>query len=54
MSGYFQIALEEENQNFTAFISPLGPYKWKSFPMGLASAPGVFQNLMELVFPGLS
>ena len=52
--GYFQMALEEESQNVTAFITPLGLYKWKRLPMGLASAPGAFQNLMELVFAGLS
>ena len=41
------MALEEESQNLTAFKKPLGLYKWKRLPMGLASAPGVFQNLQE-------
>ena len=27
LSGYFQMALEEESQNVTAFITPLGLYK---------------------------
>ena len=54
LSGYFQMAHEEESQNVTAFITPLGLYMWKRLPMGLASAPGVFQNLMELIFAGLS
>ena len=53
-SGYFQMALKDESQNLTAFITPMGLYKWKRLPMGLASAPGAFQNLMELVFSGLS
>ena len=44
------MTLEEESQNVTAFITPLGLYKWKRFPMGLASASGDFQNLMELIF----
>ena len=48
------MAIEEESQNLTAFITPLGLYKWKRLPMGLASAPGAFQNLMELFFAGLS
>ena len=48
------MALEEESQNVTAFITPLGLYKWKKLPMGLASAPGAFQNLMESIFAGLS
>ena len=54
LSGYFQLALEEESQNVTAYITPLGLYKWKRLPMGLASAPGAFQNLMKLTFAGLS
>ena len=54
LSGYFQMALEEESQNVTVFITPLGLYKWKRLPMGLASAPGAFKNLMELIFAGLS
>ena len=54
LSGYFQRALEEESQNVTTFITPLGLYKLKRLPMGLVSAPGAFQNLMELIFAGLS
>ena len=54
LSGYFQMAIEEESQSLTAFITPLGLYKWKRQPMGLASAAGAFQNLMELIFAGLS
>ena len=48
------MALEEESQNVTIFITTLGLYKWMRFPMGLASAPGAFQNLMKLIFAGLS
>ena len=53
-SGCFQMALDEESQNVTAFVSPMGLYEWKTLHMGLASAPGVFQNLMELIKAGLS
>ena len=53
-SGYFQMALDEESQNVTAFVTPMGLYKWKRIPIGLASAPGAFQNLMELIMSGLS
>ena len=48
------MALNEELQNATAFVTPLGLYKWKSLPMGLASAPEAFQNLMEMIMAGLS
>ena len=53
-SGYFQMALDEESQNVTAVVTPMGFYKWKRLPMGLASAPEAFQNLMELIMSGLS
>ena len=32
----------------------MGLYKRKRLSMGLASAPGAFQNLMELIMSGLS
>ena len=53
-SGYFQMALDEESQKVTVFVTSMGLYKWKILPMGLASAPGAFQNLLELIVPGLS
>ena len=53
-SGYFQMAFDEESQNVTAFVTPMGLYKWKKLPMGLASATGAFQNLMEMIMSGLS
>ena len=53
-SGYFQLALDEESQNVTAFVTPMGLYKWKRLTMGLASAPGALQILMELIMAGLS
>ena len=48
------MALQDESQNVTAFTTPLGLYKEKRLPMGLASARGAFQNLMELFFAALS
>ena len=54
LSGYFQMRPVEESQNLIAFITPLGLFKWKRLSMGVASSPGSFQNLMELIFAGLS
>ena len=48
------MAIEEESQKITAFITPLGLYNWKRLAMGLASAPGAFENLMKLFFAGLT
>ena len=53
LSEYIQRALEEMSQNLTAFIKPLGMYNWKILSIGLASAPGAFQNLNELILAGL-
>ena len=47
------MALDEESQNMTAFVIPMGLYKWKRLPVGLASAPEAFQNLMVLIMAGL-
>ena len=47
------MALDEESQNMTAFVTPMGLYKWKRLPVGLGSAPGAFQNLMVLIMAGL-
>ena len=48
------MAIEEESQKLTAFITPLGLYNWTRLHMRLPSAPGAFQNVMELIFAGLS
>ena len=37
-----------------AFIIPVGHYNWKRLSLGVASAPGAFENLKELVFSGLA
>ena len=38
----------------TDVVTPMGLYKWKTLPMGFASAPGAFQNMMELIMAALS
>ena len=48
------MVLDGDSQNFTAFIMNFGLYKRKRQPISLASAPGAFQNLMELILSGLS
>ena len=53
-SGYFQLALDQESQNVTGFVTSMGLNKWKRLPMGLASVPGAFQYLTELTMAGLS
>lgn len=46
-SGYFQIAVEPEDRDKTAFVSPLGCHRFKRMPMGLRNSGATFQRLMD-------
>ena len=52
--GFYQLPLKTKSQDYTAFSTPFGSFKWLVMPMGLAGSPPVFQPLMEKVLVGLT
>lgn len=53
LSGYHQIAVDEESRHLTAFVTPGGHYEYKRVPFGLTNAPAVFMRLMQKVLQPL-
>jgi len=52
-SGYWQVELEEEAKERSAFVTRSGLWEWQVLPFGLTSAPSTFERLMETVLRGL-
>ncbi|KAL6471730.1 hypothetical protein MHYP_G00203800 [Metynnis hypsauchen] len=52
-SGYWQVELEPQDREKTAFTTGHALYHFKVMPTGLTNAPPTFQRLMELVLRGL-
>ena len=52
-SGYWQIEVDPNDRQKTAFASRSGLYQFKVMPFGLTNAPGTLKSLMEKVLKGL-
>ena len=52
-SGFWQVKMEEESAEKTAFVTHCGSYQFNVMPFGLVNAPSMFQRLMETVMSGL-
>ena len=51
--GYFQLALHENSQPLTCFITPFGTYMYKRLPMGICAAPELYQRAMSELFSNI-
>jgi hypothetical protein len=49
-SGYHQIAIKEEDQEKTAFITPFGAYCYMTMSFGLKNAGATYQRAIQACF----
>jgi hypothetical protein len=52
-SSYWQVPIKERDRPKTAFVTKDGLYQFKAMAMGLCSAPGTFQRMMDVALSGL-
>jgi len=53
LSGYWQVEVNPEDREKTAFCTHEGLFEFRVMPFGLCNAPATFQRLMDAVLAGL-
>ena len=53
-TAFYQVPAEESSQDYTAFSTLFGSFKWPRMPKGLSGSPPSFQCLIEKVLIGLT
>ena len=53
LSGYWQVEVDPEDREKTAFCTHEGLFEFRVMPFGLCNAPATFQRLMDAVLAGL-
>ena len=51
--GYHQIPLALDDQEKTAFVTPMGNYHYKVMPFGLKNAGSTYQRMMTRMYESL-
>ena len=47
--AYHTMKVNEDSQNLTTFVSPLGAYKFTRLPFGLTNAPSAYAPMVEVI-----
>ena len=53
-AGFYQVPMDRDSQDYTAFSTPFGSFNWLRMPTGLTGSPNTFPSLMEHVLTGLT
>lgn len=53
IKAYFQIEIDEADQEKTAFISHRDLYQWLNLQFGLNNNPAIYQRLIDQILEGL-
>lgn len=53
-AGFWQVKVDEESREKTAFVTQRGLFEFRVMPFGLTNAPAIFQRLMQRVLDGVN